>query len=66
MDENLEHAGQWLFRKMQQCYQHSNKAGADLTACNIDIETLREQWHLQIEAQTQPLPSKRPPVVVLN
>lgn len=58
MDENLQCAGQWIFWKTQQCNQRNHKASEILEAYGQSIETLREQWHLQVAAQTQPLPSK--------
>lgn len=61
MDANLERAGQWLFRKTQKCNERSLKASSELVSCNVDIETLREQWDLQVKAQTQPLPRESNP-----
>lgn len=58
MEENLERAGKWLFRKTQQCTARKQNALEELKKCHQDAETLVEQWRLQIATQTQPLPSE--------
>lgn len=57
MEENLGRAGKWLLWKVQQCHTRKVKAEEELAACGKDIEYLQQQWTLQVETQTQLLPS---------
>lgn len=55
--ENLERAAKWLSRKSQQCHARSLDTKARLESTGKALDLLWEQWHLQVETQTQPLPS---------
>ena len=57
MDENLERAGKWISRKLEQCRVRSLDAQERLDNIPRGLGFLREQWHCQVETQTLPLPS---------
>ncbi|KAH6905427.1 hypothetical protein BKA70DRAFT_1373178 [Coprinopsis sp. MPI-PUGE-AT-0042] len=48
--------GLWLARKWKQCSEKKAEALDILSRSPHAIETLEAQWHLQVQAQTTPLP----------
>ena len=58
IEENLERTAKWLLRKTRLCMEHKDKAITELEGCGEHKQTPQEQWKLQVDTQTQPLPSK--------
>ena len=57
MEENLERTAKWILRKTQQCHARSLDAQENLCSITQSVDFLQEQWCLQVQTQTQPLPS---------
>ncbi|KAJ7215792.1 hypothetical protein GGX14DRAFT_359326 [Mycena pura] len=66
LDSQIEHAdegsllrmGQWIRRRHFQCARKRREAEKALAECGENVQVLREQWLLQVEAQTKPLPRR--------
>ncbi|KAG6823058.1 hypothetical protein H0H92_011554, partial [Tricholoma furcatifolium] len=54
--EILNNLGLWLLRRSRHTEQKLEDANSILQHCEYSKEYLREQWKLQIQAQTKPLP----------
>ena len=52
---SLIHAGKWILRKWNACSVRIGEALECLQELGIDEEELKEQWRLQVTAQTRPL-----------
>ncbi|KAJ7117053.1 hypothetical protein C8R44DRAFT_627243 [Mycena epipterygia] len=66
LDAQIEHAdeaslkrlGEWIQRRHIHCAKKRTEAKKELAECGNPIALLREQWKLQVEAQTKPLPRR--------
>ncbi|KAJ7204070.1 hypothetical protein GGX14DRAFT_368993 [Mycena pura] len=66
LDSQIEHAdegsllrmGQWIRRRHFQSARKRREAEKALAECGENVQVLREQWLLQVEAQTKPLPRR--------
>ncbi|KAG6821665.1 hypothetical protein H0H92_001570, partial [Tricholoma furcatifolium] len=54
--EILNNLGLWLMRRSRHTEQKLEDANSILQHCEYSKEYLQEQWKLQIQAQTKPLP----------
>lgn len=50
--------GSWMSRKWQQCQARKVEAEQLLKKCGVSEDVLREQWEMQVKAQTQLAPSQ--------
>ncbi|KAJ7084729.1 hypothetical protein C8R44DRAFT_545575, partial [Mycena epipterygia] len=66
LDAQIEHAdelslqrlGDWLRRRSLHSRKKRQEAESVLAQCRVRISALREQWQLQVVAQTKPLPRR--------
>ncbi|KAJ7774680.1 hypothetical protein B0H14DRAFT_3095901 [Mycena olivaceomarginata] len=66
LDAQIEHAdevslqqmGEWLRRQSLHSRKKRQEAESVLAECRVRISALREQWQLQVVAQTKPLPRR--------
>ncbi|KAJ6574166.1 hypothetical protein B0H19DRAFT_856491, partial [Mycena capillaripes] len=66
LDAQIEHAdevslqrlGDWLRRRSLHSRKKRQEAESALAECRVRISVLREQWQLQVVAQTKPLPRR--------
>ncbi|KAJ7744004.1 hypothetical protein B0H14DRAFT_3097169 [Mycena olivaceomarginata] len=66
LDAQIEHAdelslqrlGDWLRRRSLHSRKKCQEAESALAECRVRISVLREQWQLQVIAQTKPLPRR--------
>ncbi|KAJ7806688.1 hypothetical protein B0H14DRAFT_3483868 [Mycena olivaceomarginata] len=66
LDAQIEHAdelslqrlGDWLRRRSLHSRKKRQEAESVLAECRVRISVLREQWQLQVSAQTKPLPCR--------
>ncbi|KAJ6526367.1 hypothetical protein B0H19DRAFT_1335642 [Mycena capillaripes] len=55
---SLQRLGDWLRRRSLHSRKKRQEAESALAECRVRISVLREQWQLQVVAQTKPLPRK--------
>ncbi|KAJ7811762.1 hypothetical protein B0H13DRAFT_2243255 [Mycena leptocephala] len=66
LDAQIQHAdesslmrlGEWIARRLAHCVQKRAEATKTLRDCGKPMALLREQWQLQVIAQTKPLPRR--------
>ncbi|KAJ7085326.1 hypothetical protein C8R44DRAFT_543346, partial [Mycena epipterygia] len=66
LDAQIEHAdesslrrlGEWIKRRQVHCAKKRDEAKKALAECGKAITLLREQWKLQVAAQTKPIPRR--------
>lgn len=57
LDElSLRRLGEWLQRKYLQCQSRKAEAARKLEEGGQEVDFLKEQWKLQVAAQTKPSP----------
>lgn len=49
-------SGDWLARRWSTCEKRKTQAAQALRKTGKDVAFLREQWDLQVAAQTKPMP----------
>ncbi|KAJ7795836.1 hypothetical protein B0H14DRAFT_2620574 [Mycena olivaceomarginata] len=57
-DLSLQRLGDWLRRRSLHSRKKRQEAESVLAECRVRILALREQWQLQVVAQTKPLPRR--------
>lgn len=57
---SLRKLGHWLGRKWHQCQSRLRAAQREVSESGFSSEELRDEWRLQVEAQTKPAPSMYP------
>ena len=57
-EEGLYKLGHWLARKVLVCNEKLREAEEVLWSCGFTEEVLRQEWEVQVKAQTKPLPCK--------
>ncbi|KAG2158535.1 uncharacterized protein EDB93DRAFT_1237909 [Suillus bovinus] len=57
-DKNLVLFGSWLSRRWNNCAKKKSNAMQALRELSVDETPVRQQWKLQVEHQTRPLPCK--------
>ena len=58
--------GSWLLRQWEHCLSLKIETQKQLDRLGIGLDTLCEQWHDQVIAQTKPAPSKSHEMELLN
>ena len=58
--------GSWLLRRWEHCLSLKMEIQKQLDRLGIGLDTLREQWHDQVIAQTKLAPSKSHEMELLN
>jgi hypothetical protein len=56
-EENTKLLGLWWSRKRRRMQAKYDEACADLEACGVDMDVLRDQWHRQVQNVTKKAPS---------
>ncbi|KAG1876144.1 hypothetical protein C8R48DRAFT_745646 [Suillus tomentosus] len=57
-DKNLVLFGSWLIRRWNNCAKKKSNAMQALRELSVDETPVRQQWKLQVEHQTRPLPRR--------
>jgi hypothetical protein len=61
-EASLFRLGEWIRRRHHHCCQKRVEAKKALVDAKQEISYLRDQWKLQVKAQTKPLPRASTPM----